>query len=305
MLLLAASAPALRLSTPVSSVRLASPVMQIPAERVSDAAGVYSGMVSPTTTPHVTFLDAANRAWASLEEPPAIMRRCARANWRGYAGADASSRLQKSQDTLNYAVNVAARACKASGVDVLAPTSAEMLSKATSEAEAAVSAARDAAISAAAQVPWHEVMSGVQLVRADGRPAEPVDALQGLAGKVVGLYFTASWCGPCKRFSPHLVDFYEAYKLEEAGDNFEVLMVGWDEVEEDRANYARDLGMPWLALPHEPRALTDELTLRYGVQSIPTLIVLEISADGKDAKVLTAGGRRDVEERAHLVAGSA
>ena len=47
-------------------------------------------------------------------------------------------------------------------------------------------------------------------------------------------------------------------------------------------------------MPHEPRALTDELTLRYGVTSIPTLVMLQISPDGREAQLLTNDGREHV-----------
>lgn len=240
--------------------------------------------------------ELAGRARASLEEPPAVMRRCARANWREYAGAAAVSKLERSQDALKRAFQEAAQAWKASGGETLAPSSVEVLEQASAEAEAAVIGVRNSAISTAAAVPWHQVMAGTKLVRADGQRADGQDAVESLAGKVVGLYFTASWCGPCHRFSPHLVALYDKIKSKLGGAaNFEVVVVGWDEAEADRQAYARNAGMKWLSLPHEPRALADELTLRYGVQYIPCLVVVEVSADGKEARVLARDGRQDVE----------
>ena len=35
-----------------------------------------------------------------------------------------------------------------------------------------------------------------------------VAAESALAGKVVGVYFSASWCGPCKQFTPTLIECY-------------------------------------------------------------------------------------------------
>lgn len=29
-----------------------------------------------------------------------------------------------------------------------------------------------------------------------------------LAGKVVGIYMSASWCGPCRQYTPQLIQFY-------------------------------------------------------------------------------------------------
>ena len=75
--------------------------------------------------------------------------------------------------------------------------------------------------------------------------------------------------------------------------------MSWDESRDDREEYAKALGMEWLAVPHEARSLADELTLRYDVKAIPTLIILEVSPDGSDARVLSSEGRAEVESR-HL-----
>lgn len=75
--------------------------------------------------------------------------------------------------------------------------------------------------------------------------------------------------------------------------NFEVVLVSWDENEADRLAYARGAGMKWLSLPQGP--LVDECTLRYGVAAIPTLVVIEVSEDGTEARLITRDGRMDLE----------
>ena len=42
--------------------------------------------------------------------------------------------------------------------------------------------------------------------------------------KFWGMYFSASWCPPCKYFTPKLIDFYWAMKHKK----FEVLLVSHD-----------------------------------------------------------------------------
>ena len=42
-----------------------------------------------------------------------------------------------------------------------------------------------------------------------------------LAGKFVGVYVSASWCGPCRSFTPKLIKFRNAN-----GKDFEVVLVG-------------------------------------------------------------------------------
>ncbi len=57
------------------------------------------------------------------------------------------------------------------------------------------------------------------LVDAQKQPVS-VDSLD---GKIVGIYFSAQWCPPCRNFTPKLVSFRNANK-----DDFEVVFVSSD-----------------------------------------------------------------------------
>jgi len=57
-----------------------------------------------------------------------------------------------------------------------------------------------------------------ELLSKDG----PVSAQDALKGKYVGVYYSASWCPPCQRFTPKLV---EAYSSNLKGKNFENVFV--------------------------------------------------------------------------------
>ena len=72
-----------------------------------------------------------------------------------------------------------------------------------------------------------------------------------LEGKFIGLYFSASWCGPCRAFTPSLVKFREAHKSQ-----FEVILVGADGSPKAQANYMKKYKMPWLALTNRSREAT-------------------------------------------------
>lgn len=102
------------------------------------------------------------------------------------------------------------------------------------------------------------------------------------AGKNIGLYFSAHWCGPCRAFTPELTKLYN--KLTAEGKPFEVIFVSSDR---DQAGFDEYYGeMPWLALPFADRARKDELSQFFKVQGIPTFVMI-----GPDLKVINASAR--------------
>lgn len=64
---------------------------------------------------------------------------------------------------------------------------------------------------------------------------------------IVGLYFSAHWCPPCRGFTPKLVDFYNKFQ----NRNLEIVFVSSDKDEEQFTEYFQE--MPWCALPFEDR----------------------------------------------------
>ena len=107
-----------------------------------------------------------------------------------------------------------------------------------------------------------------------------------LANKsVVGLYFSAHWCPPCRMFTPMLSEkFRTAYR----GKGMEIVFVSSDRDEHSFKEYHQT--MPWLALPLSAHQIKQSLSIKYGVSGIPCLIIL----DGKTAQVITADGREQV-----------
>ena len=65
--------------------------------------------------------------------------------------------------------------------------------------------------------------------------------------RVIGIYFSAEWCPPCKGFTPKLVEFYNKLKASDQSLKIEVVFVSWDKDEHAFTEYFGT--MPWLALP--------------------------------------------------------
>ena len=53
---------------------------------------------------------------------------------------------------------------------------------------------------------WYTQQFPPSLLNASGKRINTAAALK---GKMVLVYFSASWCGPCRGFTPQLVEFYK------------------------------------------------------------------------------------------------
>ncbi len=129
---------------------------------------------------------------------------------------------------------------------------------------------------------WIVERFGEELIRVDGTTVK-TDAL---AGKKVGIYFSAHWCPPCRAFSPVLVSTYNAIK--DKGKDFEIVLVSSDKDGDAMLDYMQELKMPWPAIPYDS-PLRAKLGEQYGVQGIPNLVILD--ADGN---TVTKDGTGDV-----------
>ncbi|CAM9356821.1 unnamed protein product, partial [Chrysoparadoxa australica] len=121
---------------------------------------------------------------------------------------------------------------------------------------------------------------GDEFVKGDGT----VVPASGLNGKVLGLYFGAAWCAPCKQFTPMLAQTYEAVKA--AGKDFEVVFVSSDKEEEEFNGYIKD--MPWLSVPYAGK-LKSIIAQLLGIRGLPTLLLFD-----ENNKLITANGRVEV-----------
>lgn len=112
-------------------------------------------------------------------------------------------------------------------------------------------------------------MIGETLEKADGTTVPAKDALEGR--KHVLVYFTASWCGPCRRFTPDLVKFAKANA--DATD-FAIVLVGSDRSADAQRSYMKKSDMPFLAVPFGAEGVR-KIKQAYSGSGIPNLLILD------------------------------
>ena len=115
---------------------------------------------------------------------------------------------------------------------------------------------------------------------------ETYDLKETTNNKYFALYFSAKWCGPCKKFTPKLINFYNKSK------NFEVIFVSLDKNENEFNEYFSK--MSWKSLPFNNEQ-SEELSEFFGVQGIPTLILVD-----HEGNLLTKQGKETIEQNSNL-----
>lgn len=113
---------------------------------------------------------------------------------------------------------------------------------------------------------------------------------------VVGLYFSAQWCAPCRRTTPLLIKAYTSINggvtntraAESSIRRFEIVFVSADTTDAAFAEYFNQ--MPWAAVPFTRKDIRDKLTTMFSVKGIPTLVLL----DRKSGAVLNADALQTV-----------
>ena len=108
------------------------------------------------------------------------------------------------------------------------------------------------------------------------------------ASSVIGLYFSAHWCPPCRSFTPKLATVYD--ELKKAQKDFEVVFVSSDSGEDEFKSYLDD--MPWLAIPFDNEDKKDACSEKFDISGLPTLVLL----NGENGEIISKGGRALVEE---------
>jgi len=104
--------------------------------------------------------------------------------------------------------------------------------------------------------------------------------------QIYGLYFSAHWCGPCRKFTPQLVAYYNQITHEHP--EFEIIFVSADKSAEGMATYMRESSMPWPAIEYGKLANVPALQ-KYAGRGIPDLVIVD--ASGKVLADSFVGGK--------------
>jgi thiol-disulfide isomerase/thioredoxin len=141
-------------------------------------------------------------------------------------------------------------------------------------------------------------------------PNGKVRKLSDLKGKIVLLDFWASWCGPCRKANPHVVDVYNRYK-DKGFDVFSVSLDGLGARDKQRMrlsdeDYAKRLEgqkkrwkdaivkdkLTWPNHVSELKKWETKVARDYGVTGIPKTYLLD-----RDGNIAAVNPRFDLEEQ--------
>jgi len=126
---------------------------------------------------------------------------------------------------------------------------------------------------------------GDEVINQEGESV-PVSDLRG-AGKVLGLYFSASWCPPCHAFTPKLVETIKAVKA--AGKQLEMIFVSSDRSMGDFQKYFSSME-GFHAIPQGDKR-KEQLSKVFDVSGIPTLAII----DAETGATINSNARGAVE----------
>merc|ERR1711907_818144 len=118
-------------------------------------------------------------------------------------------------------------------------------------------------------MPLSDVMGSAGFVDGNGKDVDLATIVKD--APLVGLYFSAHWCGPCRAFTPKLVTFKAM--LSEDGIDFPIVFASSDRDEAAMKEYFATM-TGFSAFKHGDERIKS-LNSKFGVSGIPWLVVLD------------------------------
>ena len=111
----------------------------------------------------------------------------------------------------------------------------------------------------------------IQLLPPELKSKNGIEALsEVLESPLIGIYFSAHWCPPCRGFTPILSKFYNEINKEKK--QIEIIFISFDRDEKSFKEYYDS--MPWVTLPFSSDK-KKSIAKAYSINGIPALFVFD------------------------------
>ena len=121
-----------------------------------------------------------------------------------------------------------------------------------------------------------------------GKETIGVDTIINENPEFIGIYFGAHWAPPCRLFTPALADFHN--KINGGSSDQKKIEIIFCSNDGNDAAFERNYAeMPFDAIPYSDEQRIQNLKQRFGINGIPTLVVLD-----KRGETVSYEGRVDI-----------